>query len=59
MKVFQEKSGNLIEFKGISGKKDFDYEKQIQKLMNKMIRSLIISKCRFKLNYKLLFKHKV
>ena len=33
MKVFQEKSGNLIEFKGISGKKDFDYEKHIQKLI--------------------------
>tara|TARA_Y100001936_G_C16023787_1_gene641147 strand:+ start:526 stop:1479 length:954 start_codon:yes stop_codon:yes gene_type:complete len=33
MKVFQEKSGNLIEFKGLSGKKDFDYESEIQKLI--------------------------
>ena len=33
MKVFQEKSGKLIEFKGLGGKKDFDYEKEIQKLI--------------------------
>tara|TARA_Y100001936_G_C16001451_1_gene628142 strand:+ start:338 stop:1282 length:945 start_codon:yes stop_codon:yes gene_type:complete len=33
MKVFQEKSGNLTEFKGLGGKKDFDYEKEIQKLI--------------------------
>ena len=33
MKVFQEKSGNLVEFKGLTGKKDFDYENEIQKLI--------------------------
>ena len=43
MKVFQEKSGNLIEFKGISGKKDFDYEKQIQKLIENNLSSVFPS----------------
>ena len=32
MRVYQDKSGKLIEFKGISGK-NFDYEKEIQKLI--------------------------
>lgn len=33
MKVFQENANKLTEFKGLSGKKDFDYEKEIQKLI--------------------------
>ena len=33
MKVFQDKEGKLTEFKGLGGKKDFDYEKEIQKLI--------------------------
>mgnify|MGYP006096170183 CR=1 FL=1 len=33
MKVFQDNTGKLIEFKGLGGKKDFDYEKEIQKLI--------------------------
>ena len=35
MRVYQDKSGKLIEFKGISGK-NFDYEKEIQKLIEKI-----------------------
>ena len=33
MKVFQDSGGKLTEFKGLGGKKDFDYEKEIQKLI--------------------------
>jgi len=32
MKVFQDNTGKLIEFKGLGGKKDFDYEKEIQRV---------------------------